>query len=80
MGITELLQRIGDDNVRLQNLLEGDVDVTKTKHGTKITFYTDPENLNPASALNGHDKVCLILWLPRKLVDAALKPPTSETT
>ena len=71
LGITELLARIGDDNVRLQNLFEGDVDLTVTKRGTRISFYTDPANVTPTAALKGQEKIALVLWLPRALVTKA---------
>lgn len=73
LGMAELIARIGDDNVKFQNLFDGDVDVTATKRGTRITFYTEPTNLTPASALDGKNhKVCLVLWLERADVDRVL--------
>jgi len=72
-GMAEFIARVGDDNLRFQNLFDGDVDVTATKRGTRITFYTDPENLTPASALEGgNHKVCLVLWIERHHVNWAL--------
>lgn len=73
LGMAELIARIGDDNVRFQNLFDGDVDVAKTKRGTRITFYTDPANLTPTSAYREEGyPVCLVLWLKRADVDRVL--------
>lgn len=73
MGIVELLRRVGEDNVRVQNILEGDVDVTAVKGGTRVTFYTDSANLTPGAVLRGRPPmVGLVVWMPRALVDAAL--------
>ncbi len=72
MKISELILAIGDDRVVLQNLDRDAWSVDKTKHGTKITFYTDAiqaeEMLNDGKT----EKMGLVLWLPRKLVEVAL--------
>lgn len=41
MKMSELILAVGDDNVKFQNLLNDAASIDKTKHGTKITFYTD---------------------------------------
>ncbi len=41
MKMSELILAVGDDNVVFQNLLSDAQTIDKTKHGTKITFYTD---------------------------------------
>jgi len=64
MGISELLAKIGDENIRLQNL---DSDAQNLdwsqKHGTKITFYTEV----PID-LQGLEKLGLVIWLDRQEV------------
>lgn len=41
MKMSELILAVGDENVIFQNLDRDAQTVVKTKHGTKITFYTD---------------------------------------
>jgi len=74
MKMSELILAVGDDNVVFQNLLNDAQSVDKTKHGTKITFYTDQV---AAEELLGGDssktkKLGLVVWLPRDKVDAAI--------
>ena len=40
MKMSELILAVGDDHVIFQNLLNDAQSIDKTKHGTKITFYT----------------------------------------
>lgn len=78
LGIIELLTRIGEDHVRVQNIEHGDVDVTTTKHGTRLTFYADPAFISPTSVLNDTSPmVGLVVWMPRALVDAARAAPST---
>lgn len=72
MKMSELILAVGDDNVKFQNLLQGDIDLAMTKRGTKVTFYTD--GITPADVMDkaGCKVVGLVLWLPRDKVDAAI--------
>ena len=74
MKLSELIAAVGDGNVKFQNLLSDAHTIDKTKHGTKITFYTDGVQ---AEELLGGDSsktknVGLVLWLPRTLVEVAV--------
>ena len=72
MKMSELILAVGDDNVVFQNLDRDAHTIDKTKHGTKITFYTDAIQ---AEELLGNDKtqkMGLVLWLPRSRVEAIL--------
>lgn len=79
MTLSELLQAVlaaGDENVRIQNLLNDARTIDKTKHGTKITFYTDGVQAEEI-AFNGGSpnktkNMGLVLWLPRDKVEAAI--------
>lgn len=70
--MSELILAVGDDNVRFQNLLNDAQGIDKTKHGTKITFYTDA--IQVEELLNGGKtkNIGLVVWLPRDKVDAAI--------
>lgn len=71
MKMSELILAVGDDNVVFQNLLNDAQTIDKTRHGTKITFYTDA--IQAEELLGGQTKkIGLVLWLPRDLVDAAM--------
>lgn len=72
MKMSELILAVGDDNVVFQNLLNDAQTIDKTKHGTKITFYTDA--IQAEEMLNGGEtkKIGLVVWLPRDKVNAAV--------
>ena len=73
MKTSELIIAVGDEHVVLQNLLNDAESIDKTKHGTKIAFYTN--QVQAEEVLAGTDKthmVGLVLWLPRDKVDAAI--------
>lgn len=73
LGIIALLTCVGEDIVRVQNLMHGDVNVTATKHGARVTFYTDPAHLQPGDLLTGNGRyVGLVVWLPRADVDRVM--------
>lgn len=75
--MSELILAVGDENVTYQNLLNDAHSIDKTKHGTKITFYTDA--IQAEELLNGGKtkKIGLVLWLPRDCVDAAISAEKS---
>lgn len=74
MKISDLILAVGDDNVKIQNLLEAAETVNKTKHGTQIVFFTN--EVQAEELLFGHHSqtknIGLVLWLPRDKVEAAV--------
>jgi len=76
MKLSELIAIVGDENVVFQNLLNDAQSIDKTKRGTKITFYTDADNLQPEELLRAgtSKKMAFVVWLPRDRVEAAMKP------
>lgn len=72
MKMSELILAVGDDHVRFQNLMHGDLNADLTKRGTKLTFYTDA--ITPADLMDpdGCKTVCLVLWLPKDRVNRAI--------
>ncbi len=78
MKMSELIATVGDENLRFQNLDQDAQTVDKTKHGTKITFYTDAIQAEELLGGGKTDKIGLVLWLPRDSVDAALAAARSQ--
>lgn len=80
MKMSELILAVGDENVVLQNLSNDAYTIDKTKHGTKITFYTD--QMQAEELLNGGEtkKMGLVLWLPRDRVKAAIAAEKAALT
>jgi hypothetical protein len=72
MKMSELILEIGDDHVVFQNLLKDAQSIDKTKHGTKITFYTDAIQAEELLGGGKTKKIGLVVWLPRDRVDAAI--------
>lgn len=71
MGIIELLERVGENNVQLQNLVESMDGITVNKHGdSRVSFWTN--GINPTEIAVGKARnVGLVLWLPTDLVEKA---------
>lgn len=64
MGITELLSKIGDANVLVQNLAQSFVSSKKVKRGVNVTFGTN--QITDAELLDGKiSKIALIVWFDR---------------
>lgn len=79
MKLSELIVAVGDENVTMQNLTNDAHTVDKTKHGTKITFYTDA--VHAEEFLGGQPgKIGLVVWLPRDRVNAAVAKEKSGNT
>lgn len=78
LGITELLSRIGDDNVKLQNLGESMTHINQRKGGvTEIAFLTDA--ITPTEAIVGEAKYLgFVLWLPTAAVKAVMAAHNAE--
>ena len=72
MKMSELILAVGDENVIFQNLLNDAQSIDKTKHGTKITFYTGAIQAEELMGGGKPDKMGLVLWLPRVKVEAAI--------
>ena len=70
IGMVELLTKIGDDNIKFQNLDSCAISLNYDhKKGSKITFGTD----EPIT-LDGTERLGLVLWLPRDKVAEAVLP------
>lgn len=67
----ELLTRIGDDNIKLQNVLSNMTNIVEKKNGdVQITFVTGKMFVTPNEVARGEFRhVGLLLWLPKKMVD-----------
>lgn len=75
MTMTELLERVGNDHIKFQNLLESMENIQTRKDGSvAVTFLTSVNNITPNDVALGTGKhVGLVLWLPRERVDEAMK-------
>jgi hypothetical protein len=72
MKMSELILAVGDDHVVFQNLDRDAHTIDKTKHGTKISFYTDAIQAEELLGDGKTKKIGLVVWLPRDRVDAAI--------
>lgn len=72
MKMSELILAVGDENVKFQNLLNDAHTIDKTKHGTKITFYTDAIQAEELLSEKWPKMMGLVLWLPKDKVDAVI--------
>lgn len=73
MKMSELILAVGDENVVFQNLLNDADSISKSKHGTRITFHTDAVQAEEVVAgISKTKKIGLVVWLPRDRVEAAV--------
>jgi hypothetical protein len=72
MKMSELILAVGDENVIFQNLLNDTQSIYKTKHGTKITFYTGAIQAEELMDGGKPKNMGLVLWLPKSRVDAVV--------
>jgi len=72
MGLTELIQILGDDNITFQNLANSCSGGTTNKKG-EVTYklITEPKN-DIASVLMNRSITCFVLWLDTAKVKAAM--------
>jgi hypothetical protein len=65
MKLSQLIAKIGDENVKfqiLQNALSG---ISLGKEGdSKVTFFTDA--ITPSDVMQNKGKVGLVVWIPRE--------------
>ena len=65
MKLSELIAKIGDENVKfqiLQNALSG---ISLGKEGdSKVTFFTDA--ITPSDVMQNKGKVGIVIWIPRE--------------
>lgn len=74
LGIIELLQRVGEDEVRVQFLHSDMTDVrTNSKHTeTHVTFATDPDIITATDVGRSEVRyVGMVVWMPAGLVEEA---------
>jgi hypothetical protein len=70
MGIIELLERVGEDNIQLQNLVESMDGISMRGADSRVSFWTN--GINPTEIAVGKARnVGLVLWLPTELVEKA---------
>ena len=71
LGIIELLQRVGEENVSLQFLAQSMDGITMARNGdARVTFVTHAINATEV-AVGTPRNVGIILWLPAPLVEQA---------
>lgn len=76
MKLSELITRIGDDNIEFQNLDACLVSVSSSaKRDTKITFGT-----SMTAGFDGTTKLGLVVWLDRDAVTAAMAAPATPVS
>lgn len=70
--MSHLIAAVGDDNVRFQNLDMDAHAIDKTKHGTKITFYTNQMQAEELLGGGMPKMQGVVIWMPRDKVEAAI--------
>jgi hypothetical protein len=66
MKLSELIAHVGDEHIKIQNVLDSATEVKMRKGGdTQITFLTNAITATEV-ALNSTSKVGLVIWLPKE--------------
>lgn len=73
MGLVELVVALGNDGIRMQNLLKALVNISLRDKGktSRITFDSESEFLTPNDVMRGPKYVPMLLWLPADKVEEA---------
>lgn len=83
MTLSELLDKIGDENLIFQNLTQDLAGVTNGKKDSRVTFFTDTckgRDLANAVASNSKPKMTdYIVWMPTDKLNAVLKAEAEAT-
>lgn len=86
LGLLELVRRVGEDNIRIQNLLECATNLRTRKGGyCEVAFLT--KEITPNAGIGRADRLGLVVWFPmadiekinRELADGT-PTPRGETT
>jgi hypothetical protein len=71
MTLSELIEKCGNDNVKLQLLSKSMTGITANKKGvSKVTFETT--EITPNEIVFGNEPVCLIVWISRDAYNKAV--------
>lgn len=65
MKLSQLIAKIGDENVKFQILQNALAGISLGKEGdSKVTFFTDA--ITPSDVMQNKGKVGLVVWIPRE--------------
>jgi hypothetical protein len=67
MTITELIQKIGNENIRAQFIGEILVGFKECKHDLEITFATEKQN----KPMSDNSRVGIVMWVDREKYEKA---------
>lgn len=80
LGISELVSKIGDENITVQNLASNLSEVKNGKKDSRLTFFTSPEMgrqiAKEAAGIESSTHIGLILWIPRDKLPTTAAPAT----
>lgn len=73
MKLSELINKIGDESLRVQFLHESSPAITEGKRDTRVTFSTGPECIKPVDLIsNNPGSIGMIVWIPYDKYKAAI--------
>lgn len=75
MGMSELMARVGDDNIQFQRLGDGYFQANENQRDCKITFTTSPAT---ALKIERSEVIGFVVWLKKEDTDRALKEHRTE--
>jgi hypothetical protein len=82
LSLSELIRRVGDDVVVLQNLIDNTTSVQLVKGGreAKVTFLTGPQFITPNAVIDfgAAEYVGLVIWLPREREEQVVREFDAE--
>jgi len=71
LTLSELVSRVGNDVIFVQNLIENTKNVRQGKREVTVTFVTGSHLISPEAVLSPEtaEYIGLVIWLPRKKVE-----------
>jgi hypothetical protein len=69
MTLTEILNKVGNENLRVQFIRESLISFKETKHDLEINFATEKQN----KPIDGCKKVGIVVWIDAEKYSEAIK-------
>ena len=71
MRISEIISKVGEENIRVQFINKAMTGIRNTREGIEVSFLT--EAIDPNDVMNNTGKIGLIMWVPRDIWEKLVK-------
>lgn len=71
MKISEIISKVGEENIRVQFINKAMTGIRNTRDGIEVSFLT--EAIDPNDVMHNTGKIGLVLWVPREIWEKIAK-------